>query len=85
MLIRTWTRALEKRFLRPLGRILPGRGIRGSGGRLGRLERRIDDLEAMVRELTGLVYLDMDQRRAGDAPAAGSRGVATSADSREAA
>jgi hypothetical protein len=85
MPIRAWTRALEKRFLRPLGRILPGRGRGGSGGRIGRLERRIDDLEAMVRELSGVVYLEMDQRQVGDAPRAGSRGGTPAADTREAA
>ena len=59
MVIRSWTRAFEKRFLRPFGRMLP-RGRRGPTG--DQLERRVEELETLVRELTGLVALALDER-----------------------
>lgn len=66
MTIRSWTRSVEKRFLRPLGRLLLRLRGRSSNGRVDHLERRIAELEGLVRELTGLVYLQLDQP--GDAP-----------------
>jgi len=61
MVMRSWTRAFEKRFLRPLGRLLPG-GRRTPAG--DQLERRIVELETLVRELTGLVSLALDDQAA---------------------
>jgi hypothetical protein len=60
MFIRQMLRTLEKTLWRPLGRKAKGlwRRCSGSGrGRVARLERRIEELEAAVRELTGLAYL----------------------------
>lgn len=60
MFMRQMLRTLEKTLWRPLGRQAKGlwRGCSGSGrGRVARLERRIEELEAAVRELTGLAYL----------------------------
>jgi hypothetical protein len=59
MVMRSWTRAFEKRFLRPLGRLLPmGRSRPASD----QLERRIAELESLVRELAGLVSLALDEQ-----------------------
>lgn len=85
MIIRAWARAFEQRCLRPLGRVLPWprRGGR-VGGRLDQLERRVGELESLVRELTGLAYLALDARE----PAAGQRPgtpAAAPGESREAA
>ena len=59
MVMRSWTRAFEKRFLRPLGRLLPA-GRRTPAG--DQLERRLTELETLVRELTGLVSLALDEQ-----------------------
>ncbi|MBM4022422.1 MAG: hypothetical protein FJ284_09320 [Planctomycetes bacterium] len=60
MIIRRWARVVEKHWLRPLGRLLP-RGRRGTAGdRISHLEARVDELESLVRELTGLAYLQLD-------------------------
>lgn len=70
MIIRAWARTFEQRCLRPLARVVrwPRRGGR-VGGRLDELERRVAELESLVRELTGLAYLELDGRE----PAAGRR------------
>jgi len=62
MSIRSWLRACEKRFLRPLGRRVRGTtdGTRQRSDELGRLERRVEALESLVRELAGLAYLRLD-------------------------
>lgn len=80
MTIRSWTRTFEKRFLRPLGRLLPRPRRRFARGRVDHLERRVAELEGLVRELTGLVYLEMDQRGDGRRP-----GLPEAVESREAA
>jgi hypothetical protein len=59
MVIRSWIRAFEKRCLRPLGRLLPA-GRRSPAG--DQLERRIAELETLVRELAGMVSLALDER-----------------------
>ena len=70
MIIRAWARTFEQRCLRPLGRALPWPRLGGRvGGRIDRLERRVAELESLVRELTGLAYLALDARE----PAAGRR------------
>jgi hypothetical protein len=62
MPIRRWARSFEKRTLRPLAGLI--RQTCGSAGRrpnrIARLEQRIDELEALVRELTGLAWLQLD-------------------------
>lgn len=60
MIIRRWARAVEKRWLRPLGRLLPRRRRGTARDRIGHLEARVDELESLVRELTGLAYLHLD-------------------------
>ena len=45
------------------------------GGRLDELERRVAELESLVRELTGIAYLELDGRE----PAAGRRDGTTPA------
>lgn len=68
MILRAWARAFEHRCLRPLGRLLRKARPRGPGGsRIDQLERRVEELESLVRELTGLTYLALDGRE----PAAG--------------
>lgn len=62
MSFRRWARSLEKRILRPV-RDLARRVGRAAGrgeSRTARLERRVDELEELVRELTGLAYLRLD-------------------------
>jgi len=68
MTIRSWLRAIERNALRPLGRQLRRLGGRGrSAGRIEELEHRIDALEGLVRELTGLAWLRLDDEPAGRA------------------
>ena len=68
MIIRAWARAFEHRCLRPWGRLLRKAASRGPGGsRIDRLERRVEELEGLVRELTGIPDLALD----GEQPAAG--------------
>lgn len=60
MLIRHVLRTFEKMLLRPIARQMKRVWRRVSGprrSRVGRLERRVEELEAAVRELTGLAYL----------------------------
>lgn len=60
MLIRHVLRTFEKTLLRPIARQMKRvwRRVSGPGrGRVGHLERRVEELEAAVRELTGLAYL----------------------------
>ena len=83
MSIRSWLRACEKRFLRPLGRRVRGTtdGTRQRSDELGRLERRVEALESLVRELAGLAYLRLDS----DPGPAASQQSSAQADAREAA
>lgn len=68
MTIRALAKAFEHRCLRPLGRLLRKARPRSPGGsRIDQLERRVAELESLVRELTGLAYLTLD----GEQPAAG--------------
>jgi len=65
MPIRRWARNFEKAALRPIA-FLARRWLwraSGGGGRLGRLERRINELEQRVRELTGLLMIQLDDRQ----------------------
>jgi hypothetical protein len=70
MLVKNSLRTIEKTWLRPVGRALKrtlGTSPFGSGRRIAALERRVEELEALVRELTGLAYLrlaDEDALRA---------------------
>lgn len=61
--IRNMLRSFEKACLRPLAqrlrRACGGLPVGGHGGRVARLERRVDELESLVRELTGLAYLKL--------------------------
>jgi hypothetical protein len=60
MFIRRMLRTIEQRLCRPAARqakILGRRCPWPGRGRVRRLERRIEELEAAVRELTGLAYL----------------------------
>jgi hypothetical protein len=62
MPLRRWARSLEKQLLRPVAGLV--RRATGSAGfgrtRIARLERRVDELEELVRELTGLALLRLD-------------------------
>lgn len=60
MSVRRWAKAIEKRGLRPLRDLARRTGWLGTGGRVARLERRVEELEGLVRELTGLAYLRLD-------------------------
>jgi hypothetical protein len=70
MTVRSLLRAVEKAVIRPTGRTLRRAWDRlggGGGGRIARLERRVDELESLVRELTGLAYLRLaDEEGAAD-------------------
>jgi hypothetical protein len=61
--IRSLLKSFERRVIRPFGRPLRRRIRRmlGDGNRVSRLEARIDELETLVRELTGLAYLRLDE------------------------
>lgn len=53
---------VEKAWLRPLGRRLRRWPLLNrSGSRVAKLEQRVDELESLVRELTGLAYLRLDR------------------------
>jgi hypothetical protein len=60
---KTWLRPLSQRLRRRVGVPMLPR----SGSRVARLEQRIDELEALVRELTGLAYLRLDRDSDDDA------------------
>jgi len=65
MPIRERLRSFERSCLRPLGRRL--RRLVSPGprqDRFTRLEQRVDELESLVRELTGLAYLQLDDEPA---------------------
>jgi hypothetical protein len=85
MTIRSWLRALERDALRPLGRWLRRLGGRSrSASRIEELELRIDALEGLVRELTGLAWLRLDDQPAAR-PTAGTGGSGAGPAPREAA
>ncbi|NBW86186.1 MAG: hypothetical protein EBR23_04990 [Planctomycetia bacterium] len=66
-------RSLERRCLRPIGRGLKRLGYRLPflpGSRTARLERRVEALESLVRELAGLQYLRLAEAAGDDDPAA---------------
>ncbi len=82
MTIRALAKAFEHHCLRPLGRMLrKARPRRPGGSRIDRLERRVEELESLVRELTGLAYLALD----GEQPAAGGPTERSAEAAREAA
>lgn len=66
---RSALKSLERQWLRPAGRKVGGtlRRWLGESKRIDHLESRIESLEALVRELTGLAYLRLDDPRM-DAP-----------------
>lgn len=69
MSVRPVLRAVERSVLRPVGRVLRRAWERFRGGahdRVGRLERRVDELESLVRELTGLAYLRLADEETAD-------------------
>jgi hypothetical protein len=69
MTFRTLTRSVERVLIRPLGRSIRRVWERlrgGRGDRVSRLERRVDELESLVRELTGLAYLRLADEEAAD-------------------
>jgi len=73
MSIKQLIRSMERRYFRPAGRglrRLAGRLPFRPGARLARLERRVEELESLVRELTGLHYLRLADRSGDDEPAA---------------
>jgi hypothetical protein len=63
--LRSALKSVERQWLRPAGRTIRG-GLRrwlGETDRINHLECRIENLEALVRELTGLAYLRLDDPR----------------------
>lgn len=67
MTARSLLRAAEKTTIRPVGRVLRRAWDRirgGRNGRIARLERRVEELESLVRELTGLAYLRLADEEA---------------------
>lgn len=69
MLVRSLLRAVEKATIRPVGRTLRRVWNRlggGRGGQIARLEQRVEELESLVRELTGLAYLRLADEEAAD-------------------
>lgn len=69
MTIRSRLRTFERVWLRPLGRRLRPltRRLWRPRSRVEELERRIAALEELVRELTGLAWLRLDDEAAGQA------------------
>jgi len=63
MSLRLWLRSLEQRCLRPLGRLARRSAAARPPSRIERLERRVEELEDLVRELTGLAWLRLDEGR----------------------
>jgi hypothetical protein len=66
-------RSLERSYLRPIGRGLKRFGDRLPflpGSRVARLERRVEALESLVRELAGLQYLRLTETAGDDDPVA---------------
>jgi hypothetical protein len=63
--LRSALKTFERQWLRPAGRKFRGRFRRwlGESARIDHLENRIESLEALVRELTGLAYLKLDDPR----------------------
>lgn len=76
MTIRRTLRTFEKACLRPLARrlkgLVGGRAFGPGHDRVARLERRVEELESLVRELTGLAYLGLAE----EADEAGERNAA---------
>jgi len=70
MNIRALLRSLERSAIRPISggaRRAWDRLRGGAPDRVGRLERRVDELETLIRELTGLAYLRLaEEERADD-------------------
>lgn len=69
MSVRTALRLFERSVIRPAGRAVRRGWERLRGGahdRVGRLERRVDELESLVRELTGLAYLRLADEETAD-------------------
>lgn len=69
MNLRATLRSFERSVIRPAGRAARRAWERLRGGghdRIGRLERRLDELESLVRELTGLAYLRLADEEAAD-------------------
>jgi hypothetical protein len=65
-------RSFERQCLRPLSRRLKRLiGQTRRRDRLALLEQRIDQLESLIRELTGLAYLRLDDQAAAKPPAGG--------------
>jgi hypothetical protein len=60
--LRSALKSFERQWLRAAGRKIRGRLRRwlGESNRIDHLESRIESLEALVRELTGLAYLRLD-------------------------
>ena len=80
MSVRSWTKAIERRGLRPLRDLMRRSGLSTGRGRVARLERRVEELEGLVRELAGLAYLRLDTE-----PGPAASQPPTQADAREAA
>ncbi|MBM4010495.1 MAG: hypothetical protein FJ286_03810 [Planctomycetes bacterium] len=69
MTIRATLRRIERSVIRPAARTVRGvwQTLRGGGHhRVAGLERRVDELESLVRELTGLAYLRLADEEAAD-------------------
>lgn len=61
--LREFGRRFEKKYIRPVAQ-----RIKGSGDRLAHLERRVERLEALVREDLGLRYLELEAREHAKGP-----------------
>ncbi|MGH7702585.1 MAG: hypothetical protein ACREMO_05800 [Gemmatimonadales bacterium] len=61
--LRELGRRFERRYIRPVAQ-----RIKGSGDRLALLERRVERLEALVREDLGLRYLELDAKERAKGP-----------------